>query len=47
MHGVRYSEFISAMTKQGVAVNRKMLSELAIADPGAFEKLLKQTMSSK
>jgi len=47
LHGVRYSEFISAMTKQGVAVNRKMLSELAIADPGAFEKLLKQTMSSK
>jgi len=44
-NGVKYSRFIHALTTKGVAVNRKMLSELAISDMPAFQSLLKQVMS--
>ena len=37
---ISYSKFINGLTKAGVAINRKMLSELAIADPKAFTKLV-------
>lgn len=45
--GVKYSRFINALTKQGVEVNRKMLSELAIADMPAFKALVDQVMAAK
>ncbi len=35
-----YSEFMGALKRAGVALNRKMLSEIAIADPPAFDKLV-------
>jgi len=44
---VKYGDFIHALTEQGVEVNRKMLSELAIADFPAFEALVKQVMPVK
>lgn len=44
---VKYSDFIHALTDQGIEVNRKMLSELAIADFPAFEALVKQVMPAK
>ena len=34
--GVRYSEFINCCKKANIALNRKMLSEIAIDDPKAF-----------
>ena len=40
--GVKYGDLICAMTKKGVAVNRKMLSELAIADMDAFKTFVIQ-----
>lgn len=45
--GVKYSRFIDALTKQGIEVNRKMLSELAIADMNAFRALVDQVMKAK
>jgi large subunit ribosomal protein L20 len=33
---IKYSELIHGLTTQGIQINRKMLSELAIADPAAF-----------
>ncbi|MBX3114934.1 MAG: 50S ribosomal protein L20 [Fimbriimonadaceae bacterium] len=39
--GVRYGELIHGMSSKGMDVNRKMLSELAIADPKAFSALVK------
>ena len=45
--GVKYSRFINALTKQGIEVNRKMLSELAIADMPAFKALVEQVMAAK
>ena len=38
---ISYSRFIEGLTKAGVEVNRKMLSEIAINDPKAFSELVK------
>ncbi|MEM8873176.1 MAG: 50S ribosomal protein L20 [Planctomycetota bacterium] len=43
--GVRYSQFIHALTKSGIELNRKMLSELAIEDPKAFDAVFDQVKS--
>ena len=40
MRGTRYSRFVNGLQTAGVALNRKMLSEIAIADPAAFDKLV-------
>lgn len=35
-HGLTYSRFIDGLAKAGIEVDRKVLSELAIAEPAAF-----------
>jgi len=35
--GIRYSQFINGLELAGITLNRKMLSEMAIADPSAFD----------
>ena len=35
-NGMSYSRFIEGLTKAGVTLNRKMLSEIAIHDPQGF-----------
>lgn len=37
---IKYSQFIYGLTKNGIAVDRKMLSELAIHDMAAFRKIV-------
>lgn len=37
---ISYSRFIEGLTKAGVEVNRKMLSEIAINDPASFKELV-------
>ncbi len=39
-NGISYSRFIEGLTKAGVVINRKMLSELAINDKQAFANLV-------
>ena len=39
--GHTYSKFIDGMNKKGIELDRKMLSELAIQDKAAFEKVVK------
>ena len=39
---ISYSRFINGLNKAGIAVNRKMLSEIAIDNPKAFSELVKQ-----
>jgi len=36
---LRYSEFINGCKKAGITLNRKMLSEIAIADPEGFDTI--------
>ena len=38
--GISYNRFIPAAIAAGVELNRKMLSELAIADPAAFDAIV-------
>tara|TARA_B100000809_G_scaffold221672_1_gene230115 strand:- start:1319 stop:1675 length:357 start_codon:yes stop_codon:yes gene_type:complete len=40
--GLRYSEFICGLGKVGIELNRKMLSEMAIHDPAAFDAVVEQ-----
>jgi large subunit ribosomal protein L20 len=38
--GVRYSQFIAGINKAHITLNRKSLSEIAIADPAAFDQIM-------
>src|SRR6187551_3336624 len=35
-HGLTYSRFIAGLASAGIEVDRRMMSELAIAEPAAF-----------
>ena len=37
--GLRYSQFINGLLKAKIELNRKSLSEIAIADPAAFDQI--------
>lgn len=39
INGMNYSTFMNGLKKAGVELNRKMLSEIAIADPAGFTAL--------
>ena len=39
VNGMNYSTLINGLKKAGIDLNRKMLSEIAIADPAAFADL--------
>jgi large subunit ribosomal protein L20 len=40
--GLRYSEFIHGLAKAGLTLDRKTLSEMAIADPAGFDAVVAQ-----
>ena len=39
VNGMNYSTFMNGLKKAGITLNRKMLSEIAIADKAAFAEL--------
>ena len=41
-YGTTYSSFIYNMNEKKIELNRKVLADLAIRDPQAFEKLVKE-----
>ena len=47
MNDISYSKFINGLSRAGVEVNRKMLSELAINDMDAFKELVEIAKSGK
>ena len=42
LNNIRYSQLIYALQGAGIDLNRKMLSEIAIADPAAFTAIVEQ-----
>ena len=40
MNGMNYSTFMNGLKKANIEMNRKMISEIAIADPAAFTQLV-------
>jgi len=45
-NGMSYSRFIEGLTKAGVTLNRKMLSEIAIHDPAGFTAIVGQAKTA-
>jgi len=45
-HGLSYSQFIGAINKQGFGINRKMLQEIAIDNPEAFDRIIEEVKKS-
>jgi large subunit ribosomal protein L20 len=40
--GLNYSRFVDGLTKAGIVMDRKVLSDLAIREPAAFEAIVGQ-----
>ena len=45
-NGTTYSAFMNGLKKAGITLNRKMLSEIAIADEAAFKALVEKAKAS-
>ena len=41
-HGMSYSQFMGGMKKAGIGLNRKVLADLAMNHPEAFEAIVKK-----
>lgn len=41
-HSLSYSKFMGAMKKKGIVINRKMLSEIAAANPESFKRIIEK-----
>ena len=46
LNGMNYSTFMNGLNKAGITLNRKMLSEIAIADPTAFTALTEKAKAA-
>ena len=44
--GLRYSEFINGLNKAGITLDRKSLSEMAIADPAGFDTVVEKAKAA-
>ena len=40
MRGLRYSTFIAGLNKANIEIDRRMLAEMAVADPAAFDAVV-------
>jgi large subunit ribosomal protein L20 len=47
MRGVTYSQLIDGLNKAKIELNRKQLSELAIHDPAAFDKIVEEAVAAR
>lgn len=39
-HGLSYNKLISALNKNNIEINRKILSDIAVSDPKTFDKIV-------
>ena len=46
-HGMTYAVFINGLKKAGIDLDRKVLSELAISEPQAFQSLVEQAQAAQ
>ena len=45
-HGLTYSQFMNGLTKAGIELDRKVLSDLAVREPEAFKSLVEQAQAA-
>ena len=46
LNGTNYSTFMNGLKKANIALNRKMLAEIAISDPDAFANLVEKAKNA-
>ena len=46
VNGMNYSRFMNGLKKAGITLNRKMLSEIAVADKSAFASLVEKAKAA-
>jgi len=46
VNGINYSRFMNGLKKAGIALNRKMLSEIAVSDKAAFASLVEKAKAA-
>jgi len=46
IHGLSYSRLMDALRKAHIELDRKILAELAVSDPGAFSKIAEKAKAS-
>lgn len=47
MNGLSYSKFMNGLKKEGITLNRKVLADMAVNDPAAFEQLVGRVKAAK
>ncbi len=45
-YGMKYSQFINALSKANITVNRKMLAEMAVNDKPSFEAIVRKVKAT-
>ncbi len=45
-HGMTYGRFINGLSVAGIEVDRKVLADLAVREPGAFKALVDQAQAA-
>ncbi len=45
-HGLTYSRFIGGLAKAGITIDRKILAELAVSEPQAFQAVAEKAKSA-
>jgi large subunit ribosomal protein L20 len=46
LHGLTYSQLINGFKRAGIVVDRKVLADLAVREPAAFDTLVKQAQAA-
>lgn len=46
LNGTNYSIFMNGLKKANIALNRKMLAEIAVSDPAAFANLVEKAKNA-
>lgn len=45
-HGLTYSQFMNGLSRAGIEIDRKVLSDLAVREPEAFKALVDQAQAA-
>ncbi|HIE04479.1 MAG TPA: 50S ribosomal protein L20 [Candidatus Latescibacteria bacterium] len=46
LHGLSYSQFMYGLKKAGVEMDRKVLADIAVRDPGAFQAVVEKARAA-
>ncbi len=46
LHGLTYSQFINGLSKAGIELDRKVLSDIAVREPESFKSLVEQAQAA-